>query len=203
MTCDGSFFADDSPSQFIRWVVIAVFGVLVELLIFGVMVRVFANLQREWQGNTKGIMIFALRLPYVQHLYYVEEKQHSLTQSIDRLIAFAILRTLALQHYLYSTDLPFQRIPVTYWTALELTYSLVTATVPCLIPFMMKLDTSLGALGPDTVLEQSQYDFNSHGGSSSHLRSTKRQYKTRSQDHTRFGNEVSIDILSILSCLMN
>ena len=51
--------------QFTRWVIIAVFGIALELLIFAVIARIFFEVQRGWSGKAKGLVVFALRLPSV------------------------------------------------------------------------------------------------------------------------------------------
>lgn len=46
-----------------RWVAIAILGNALELTIFGIIVRVFYQLQRKGTKKLKGLIIFALRLP--------------------------------------------------------------------------------------------------------------------------------------------
>lgn len=103
----------------------------------------------------------------------------------NSVIVLTILRLLALRNMLSTSDPPLARVVVVYWTQTELAYSLVTATLPCLLPVLMQLNTGMGALGADTVIKQTQKDSQNYTGGSYILQSAKRS------DHSNSGNEVS------------
>lgn len=72
-----------------------------------------------------------------------------------------------------------------------MTYSLVTATLPCLIPLVMRFNTSMGRLGPNTVASQSQTLSERDAGASSGLRSP---IATRVRSARPFETQVSTSL---------
>ena len=68
------------------------------------------------------------------------------------------------------------------WTQAELAYSLATATLPCMMPFMMKFNTGMGTMAPETIIKQSQQDSLQYVGGSYELGSGKRSTALRSGD---------------------
>jgi len=110
--------------------------------------------------------------------------------TISRVIVFAAYRLLALSSLPTAQDVNLDAVDTLMWTQIELSWSLVMATIPCLMPFMMKLNTNLGAFSPDTILAQTQQDSQQsqqHTGGSYAMQSRKGSHM-RSKDDS----EVSI-----------
>ena len=82
----------------------------------------------------------------------------------------------------------FARVPTVAWTQTALAYSLATATIPCLMAFMIKMQTGFGAINPNAVLEQSRQDSHSHSGAPFELRSVKRSQKSQNADEVRIAH---------------
>jgi len=59
---------------------------------------------------------------------------------------------------LTSSNPTLDGVTVAIWTQTELAYSLAMATMPCLLPVLMKLNTGIGAILPDTVIRHTQSD---------------------------------------------
>ena len=100
-----------------------------------------------------------------------------------RVIVFTIYRLIALRTLRDSADPLLDRVSVVIWTQAELTYSLVTATLPSLTPLLLTLNTGLGGFALTTVIKQSQQDSQNYTGGSYEVRSTKRSNLSRSTDH--------------------
>ena len=96
-------------------------------------------------------------------------------------MVFTSIRLVSLVRHASAADPTFYYVVVTCWTQAELAYSLMMAILPSLMPVMVKLDTSLGALGPQ---ETSAYG---ESGSANHLRSN-----VKASQHPSSRNEVSV-----------
>jgi hypothetical protein len=78
--------------------------------------------------------------------------------NLRRIIIIAVYRLLSLRDFRATSDALLDRVFVVVWTQGELTYSLVTATIPSLVPFLARLNTGLGALSRDDFIKQTQQD---------------------------------------------
>lgn len=70
-----------------------------------------------------------------------------------RLIAITVLRLKYLTAGLRSSDPTLDDLPTVLVTQIELGWSLISATVPCLNPFMRAVSTSYGVMDSDTIIE--------------------------------------------------
>jgi len=115
------------------------------------------NVQRRWTGKFKATMVFALRLPYISLCSQVA--LHQTYMSISRIIIIAVYRLLSLRDLRSSSDPFFDRVLPIAWTQGEQAYGFATAVIPSLMPFLMKLNTGLGALSrEDFVMETTRHE---------------------------------------------
>jgi len=79
---------------------------------------------------------------------------------------------------------------IVVWTQTELAYSLAAATIPILMPFLMGLNTGLGAFDRDNMMIQTQQDSSRDMRSRSEygLHSMKRSHVSR---HSQVETQVS------------
>lgn len=73
-----------------------------------------------------------------------------------RVVIFVAYRLVKLRDFRTSSKPSFTRIEIIAWTQAELAFSLITATLPCLLAFMGKLNSAWGTINPQTVIVQSQ-----------------------------------------------
>ncbi|KAK4561149.1 hypothetical protein LTR86_005104 [Recurvomyces mirabilis] len=168
-------------SLYERWVTVEVCGCILELAIFVIVARVFVEVQRKWHSKLKGLVVFGLRLP---------------------VIVFAAYRLSALSSLVNSQDRNLDRVDAVIWTQIELSWSLVMATIPCLMPFMMKLNTNLGAFSPDTILAQTQQDSQQYANGSYAMQSRKSSHvksKDDSERHMKIRPDGAVNKSSIVS----
>jgi hypothetical protein len=74
-----------------------------------------------------------------------------------RIIVIAIYRLLSLRDFRATTEPFLDRIVIIAWTQGEMTYSLVTAVLPTLMPFLIKMNTGLGAFSRDDFIKQTTH----------------------------------------------
>lgn len=74
--------------------------------------------------------------------------------SNPRIIIIAVYRLLSLRDFRSSTDPLLDRILPTAWTQGEQAYGFATAVIPSLMPFLMRLNTGLGALSSDDFVKE-------------------------------------------------
>ena len=70
-----------------------------------------------------------------------------------RLIAITVLRLRYLIAGLRSSDPTLDDLPTVLVSQIELGWSLISATVPCLNPFMRAVSTSYGVMDSDTIMD--------------------------------------------------
>ena len=76
-----------------------------------------------------------------------------------RIVIVAIYRLLSLRDLRSSSDPFFDRVLPIAWTQGEQAYSFATAAIPSLMPFLMKLNTGLGALSREGfVMETTRHE---------------------------------------------
>lgn len=73
---------------------------------------------------------------------------------LHRIIVIALYRLLSLRDLRLSTDPFLNRILPIAWTQGEQAYSFATAIIPSLMPFLMKLNTGLGALSREDFVKE-------------------------------------------------
>ena len=87
-----------------------------------------------------------------------------------RLIAFIILRLHYLGRGIHSPNPTLDLVGAVVWGEIELHYSVLAVTIPCLRPFMMAVSTDYGATEPRPALGSRAYG--SSGGSANKLGSS-------------------------------
>ncbi|KAL1586927.1 hypothetical protein WHR41_04179 [Cladosporium halotolerans] len=142
--------SQECGSIFTRWVAVLAFGIVLELFIAAILLRMLSMVQKSWSSKFKAVAVFALRLP---------------------VIVLAVYRLLYLRDIRFSSDPMLDRVRVTAWTQAEMVYSLVTAITPTLMPFLLKMNTGLGALSRDDFIKQTT---NQESGGSFAMQSLKR-----------------------------
>jgi hypothetical protein len=88
------------------------------------------KLQMKVQQKMKVVLAFAWRLP---------------------IIAFAVIRLYEVSNEINSIDPPLVGALAAVWTQVEMHYSLIATTLPCLTPFLSTVNTNFGALELETV----------------------------------------------------
>ncbi len=79
-----------------------------------------------------------------------------------------MLRLTELNKQIMSDDPTLVGAMACVWTLVELHYSNISSTIPCLNPLMSAFSTNFGAMGPETVIGKeygSGYGHGSAGGS--------------------------------------
>lgn len=89
---------------------------------------------------------------------------------LHRIIVIAIYRLLAFRDFSSTSNPLFDRVVLVAWTQGEQAYSLVTATIPSLTPFLAKMNTGLGALSRDDFIT---HTTNQESGGSFAMQSLK------------------------------
>ena len=74
--------------------------------------------------------------------------------SLRSIIIIVIYRLLSLRDFRSSTDPFLDRVLPIAWTQGEQAYSFATAIIPSLMPFLMKLNTGLGALSREDFVKE-------------------------------------------------
>jgi hypothetical protein len=149
--------------------------IIIELALFSTSIYLVKKLQLSFQKKLLVVLAFGLRLPYVkyifQYLIYLPTLQ-------NRMIAPAVLRLDSILAVIHSSDPTLEATMVGVYTQMELCYSILAATTPCLRPFMKTLNTNYGAPAsmkstPDTT---HAYSMNSISNRS---RTTGRQLSSK------------------------
>ncbi|KAK0265704.1 hypothetical protein LTR91_016409 [Friedmanniomyces endolithicus] len=86
-------------------------------------------------------------------------------------VVFVAYRLLSLGNLRNSSNPPFDQVEIIAWTQAELAFSLITATLPCLLAFMGQLNSGWGTMNSQAVMAQSQNQSQETGGGSYELRS--------------------------------
>ena len=163
-----AFFQQSCPNLFLRWQVITAVDVLDEVALFATAVWLVWALQMSARLKATVIFAFGFRLPVV---------------------TAAIIRVAYLNGALSSSNPFLDLVPVAIATQVELHYSLMAATVPCMKPFVISFNTSWGThvpRGTSYALSNMSNGHHGGGGGGSNSRSRNRSKllgsKQRSQD---------------------
>lgn len=140
------------PSQFARWQTVAAFDITLEILIFATSGYLLYALQMTIFKKSAVLTGFALRLPLV--------------------IPIA-LRLHYLSLALNSSNYTLQVTNAAICKQVEIAYSIVAATIPCLRPFMTATATHYGAPAEGPRTKQGTYG--AYGKSSNSSTSQKKQ----------------------------
>ncbi|RFU35677.1 hypothetical protein B7463_g743, partial [Scytalidium lignicola] len=111
------------PRVFLRWQVISAFDILFELALVGMTIFLVWDLHTVTESKMSVIFAFSMRLPVIIFIGY-------------RLATF---NSKGL-----STNHTFLEDKFIVWTQSELYYSIITATIPSIRPFIKTLATSYG-----------------------------------------------------------
>ena len=130
---------------------------------------------------------FGVRLPYVYQIHGAPRVYATLTDTFPRLVPIAIVRLKDLSISLTSEDYLFDSATTEYHTQVEMTFSLIAATIPCLRMFMEAAKTGL--------LDVSMWDVGTTTGSYTRSRNWKNIGDTsRTQDTLSKRREVTESI---------
>ncbi|KAK5114229.1 hypothetical protein LTR85_010294 [Meristemomyces frigidus] len=118
-----------------QWAAVAAFDILTEIAIFGMSLQLVWKLQTSLARKSRVVLAFGLRLPVIAlaalRLYYIDQEVSAANPTLVGAVP-ALL------------------------TQLEIFYSIMSATIPCLRPFLAGFITNYGAMGGDTVMGGSQ-----------------------------------------------
>ncbi|MCJ1311736.1 hypothetical protein MMC25_005409 [Agyrium rufum] len=128
---------------FVRWAIIGGFDIFTEIVLFSLAVYMVANLQMGWKAKATIILVFSSRLP---------------------VIAAAAMRLRFLQIQIPSMDPTFAGALTAVWTQIELNYSIMASTLPCLGPFITPFSSSYRPSRPGNTSSQRSAgeDFSMH-----------------------------------------
>ncbi|KAF2163163.1 hypothetical protein M409DRAFT_68757 [Zasmidium cellare ATCC 36951] len=142
-------FEKNFPSLAAQWSAVAAFDIVTELSLFFISILLVHGLHTKAKNKGRVVLAFGIRLP---------------------IIAIIIIRLIYLKRELQSPDPTLDGVPASILTQVEIFYNIITATVPCLRPFLAGFATNFGAIGSGTVLGGSQIGTgskNSHSNSKS------------------------------------
>lgn len=111
-----------------------------------------------------------------------------------RVVALTVIRLTKIHELSSSPDPLFSYVSVLSWTQAEMAYSLATATIPCVIPIMMKLDTHVGAFDARTVAAS---DSEPYGTGRSRLGASLKTQKQHLPSESEVSNSKSAACLQI------
>ncbi|KAK0258167.1 hypothetical protein LTR91_020306 [Friedmanniomyces endolithicus] len=140
----------ECTSLYDRWVVIESLGMLVEIFSLVLIVRIYVPLQIHWRAKVRGLSTFGLRM---------------------MIVVFVAYRLASLRDLHTSSNPPFAQVEIIAWTQAELAFSLITATLPCLLAFMGQLNSGWGTMNSQAVIAQSQNHSQKTGGGGYEMRS--------------------------------
>ncbi|KAK4495357.1 hypothetical protein PRZ48_013688 [Zasmidium cellare] len=138
------------PSLVGQWSTVAAFDIVTELSLFFISILLVYGLHTKAKNKGRVVLAFGIRLP---------------------IIAIIILRLIYLKTELHSPDPTLDGVPASILTQVEIFYNLITATVPCLRPFLAGFTTNFGAIGSGTVLAGSQIGIGGSKNSQSNSKS--------------------------------
>lgn len=115
-----------------RWICITILNVFIEVSLFLGSVLLIVNLQMARQKKTVVTMVFGCRLP---------------------LIAVTILRLHYLTLGFQSANPTLVALPAVLLAQVELGWSIISATIPCLNPFIRAISTKYGAMDSETIMD--------------------------------------------------
>ncbi|KAK4900708.1 hypothetical protein LTR49_027425 [Elasticomyces elasticus] len=148
-----------SAGKYLRWIVVEGLGMLAEISSFVLIVRLYVDLQVHWGLKIRGLLVFGLRL---------------------MITIFVAYRLLSLSDFRSTSNPLFDRVQVVVWTQVELGFGLITASIPCLLALMGKLNSVWAAMNPESVIEQSQLRSQKVTGGSYELGPYQPNHGTRS-----------------------
>jgi len=130
--------------MFLRWQVVSAFNIITEATLFALSIYLVAGLHMSMAKKSMVIIAFGLRLP---------------------VIAACVLRLHYLAYSLDSSDPTFDTVLFVTWTEVELAYSIMAATIPCLKPFVSQLNTYYGSTQPLSNAASGAFSKGSPNGS--------------------------------------
>ncbi|KAH9845567.1 hypothetical protein Tdes44962_MAKER06477 [Teratosphaeria destructans] len=173
VTLDKKHTSSDRVEKTARSMFICALDIITELLIFSSAAMLIFNLQTSWINKSVVLIAFGFRLP---------------------LIAFIALRMVTFKVGSNLTDLTLGADLYVVWTATQVNYSLISASIPLLRPFVSGLSTNYGvAAATQYSLNASRSNTNSTGRMMSTLRSLGKGSKDRSKPgSTHSGSDLEL-----------
>lgn len=134
--------AGQCSNMFARWQFITAIDIMTEILLVGLAVFLVHDLRMSVGRKGVVVIAFLFRLP---------------------LIAFAALHLHFLAHGISSLNPSLDLVGPVIWAQIELHYSNIAATVPCLKPFMAAVSTNYGATEPAAMSQGGSRGYGSSG----------------------------------------
>ncbi|KXL42396.1 hypothetical protein M433DRAFT_358504 [Acidomyces richmondensis BFW] len=128
-------YGKQCDSLYAQWVAIATFDIISEVALFGLSINLVWGLQTSISRKMRVVSAFSFRLP---------------------IIVIAVIRVHYVDNVLSSSNPTLVGAVAGVLMQLELYYSLMSATIPCLRPFLANFSTNYGAMGGETVIGGSQ-----------------------------------------------
>ena len=152
-----------------RWQIVTAIDIITELVFVALAALLVHDLKMSLSNKSMVVIAFLFRLPYVAYLAILLCR----LTSYARLIAFATLHLHYLAGGITSTNPPLDLVGAIVWAQIELHYSNIAATVPCLKPFMSAVSTNYGATEPAAMTTSGGSKL--YGSSGSRSRPPKRK----------------------------
>ncbi|OCK76745.1 hypothetical protein K432DRAFT_462498 [Lepidopterella palustris CBS 459.81] len=112
---------------FVRWQIITALDIIIEAFLFFMSIYLVVDLQMSQKNKFVVVLAFGFRLPIIVfaafRLHYIGRRITSSNPTLDGTIALI-------------------------WTQVELDYSVMACTIPCLKPFMIAVSTNYGSIAP-------------------------------------------------------
>ncbi|EME38969.1 hypothetical protein DOTSEDRAFT_160788 [Dothistroma septosporum NZE10] len=118
-----------------QWIAVAAFDIISEVWLFLTSILLVWGLYTKAANKGRVVLVFAIRLP---------------------IIAVIVLRLVYLQDEIESDDPTLAAAIPAVLSQVEMFYGIMSATVPCLRPFLAGFATNYGAMGGGTVIGGSQ-----------------------------------------------
>ena len=128
-------------------IVIGIFDILIEVALVGATAFMVAGLQAAIWTKCTVVTVFSFRLPYVQPSASSNNVFNHLVNHLTnsyRLIVFTAMRIVRWDQAALTTNFTLDEDMYIVWTQIQIYYSLVSATIPSLRPFINNLSTHYG-----------------------------------------------------------
>ncbi|OCL15262.1 hypothetical protein AOQ84DRAFT_329710 [Glonium stellatum] len=151
---------------FVRWQIITAFDIIIEVLLFSMSIYLVKDLQMSGKNKSAVILAFGFRLP---------------------VIAFAVLRLHYIGIRINSVNPTLEGTIALVWTQVELDYSVMACTIPCLKPFMIAVSTNYGSIAPTKATLNGSSGLSGDRSKGSFALTSVSRSKTRSPMPTELG----------------
>jgi len=147
--------------QLVRWEIVHIIDIIIEGLIVVLAAVLVYDLKMPLSRKAVVVIAFFFRLPYVHSPRGLPTESLLI---LIRLVAMAILRLHYLGRGIHSLNPTLGLVGAVVWAQIELHYSNVSGTIPCLRPFMMAVSTDYGTTDPRTAVGSKAHGSSSGSG---------------------------------------